>query len=409
MKVLALMLFLGAVLSPAFAQTEEFPVEEEGSPAEEEEELFKTPAAKMAAAATNFGFNLYRQLAYKDLSSNVFLSPPSVAAALSQLSLGCSPSTEKQLYKVLQYHLLQEPELHTTLKNLLSAISDPGKGFKTAARIYLERKLRVKLDYLNTVEKEYGVRPKVLVGNPRVDLKDVNDWVRQQTGGKIDRFLSANLPRNIGVLPLGAAYFKGQWVNRFSQGGRPQNFKVDDLRSVSVPMMSEERYPVKLGIESNLRCKIAQVPMQGDVSMLLFLPDEVSQNLTQIEESLNAEFIHDIVTLLQPVDVSLTLPALKLSYTTNLLPTLADLGLQQFISTPELVKITSQQAKVNSLHHKVALEVTEEGAQPLSNMARGLYMAFHVDRPFIFVVREETSGTTLFIGRVMNPSKFQSL
>lgn len=67
--------------------------------------------------------------------------------------------------------------------------------------------MRLKLDYLNSVEKQYGVRPKALTGGSR-DLKEINDWVKQQTGTKVDHFLSS-LPRNPGVVPVGAAYFKG--------------------------------------------------------------------------------------------------------------------------------------------------------------------------------------------------------
>ncbi|MGH0170401.1 UNVERIFIED_CONTAM: hypothetical protein FKN15_058756 [Acipenser sinensis] len=176
-------------------------------------------------------------------------------------------------------------------------------------------------------------------------------------------------------------------------------------------MMSETKYPVKLGIESDLNCKITQVPMQGDVSMLLFLPNEVSQNLTLIEESLTAEFIHDVVSVLQPVDIDLSLPALSLSSENNLLPQLLDMGLAQLASQPELVKISTLPGKVNTVHHKVSLEVMEEGGQAARSSPSGsglsLALSFHVNRPFIFLVRDDTSGAILFIGKVMDPRKLK--
>ncbi|KAK1157532.1 pigment epithelium-derived factor-like [Acipenser oxyrinchus oxyrinchus] len=408
MKTTALALFMGALLSLASTQQAD---PEEPTPVEEEEvEIFTTPATQMAAAASNFGFNLYRQLAYQDPKANVFLSPLSIASALTQLSLGGAPRTEQQLYRVLQYHHLMDPHLHSTLKDLLASVNTPSKGLSMASRVYIDKKLRLKVNYLNAVEKEYGVRPKALNGSPRADLKEVNDWVRQQTGGKIAHFLSASLPRNMGVLPLGAAHFRGQWVSRL-QKGRPEPFQVDSWTSIQVPMMSETKYPVKLGIESDLNCKITQVPMQGDVSMLLFLPNEVSQNLTLIEESLTAEFIHDVVSVLQPVDIDLSLPALSLSSENNLLPQLLDMGLAQLASQPELVKISTLPGKVSSVHHKVSLEVMEEGGQAASSSPSGsglsLALSFHVNRPFIFLVRDDTSGAILFIGRVMDPRKLK--
>lgn len=72
--------------------------------------------------------------------------------------------------------------------------------------------------------------------------------------------------------------------------------------------------------------QIAQIKMQDDVSMFIFLPDDVTSNMTLLEESLTAEFVQDLSMTLMPAKVSLTLPALRLSYSTDLLPLLGDLG-----------------------------------------------------------------------------------
>lgn len=72
--------------------------------------------------------------------------------------------------------------------------------------------------------------------------------------------------------------------------------------------------------------QIAQIQMQNDVSMFIFLPDDVTSNMTQLEESLTAEFVQDLSMTLLPAQVSLTLPVLRLSYSTDLLPLLGDLG-----------------------------------------------------------------------------------
>lgn len=65
------------------------------------------------------------------------------------------------------------------------------------------------MDFLNTVEKQYSERPQTVMGGAR-ELKPINDWFKQKTGGKVDRVLSSALPRNPSVVPVGAAYFKGQ-------------------------------------------------------------------------------------------------------------------------------------------------------------------------------------------------------
>lgn len=72
--------------------------------------------------------------------------------------------------------------------------------------------------------------------------------------------------------------------------------------------------------------QIAQVPMEDGVSMYLFLPDDVTKNLTLIEEALTAEFVQDLANTLHSLQVQLTLPVLKLGYSTELLGPLSDMG-----------------------------------------------------------------------------------
>uniref|UniRef100_A0A8C7JWI7 Serpin domain-containing protein n=1 Tax=Oncorhynchus kisutch TaxID=8019 RepID=A0A8C7JWI7_ONCKI len=349
-----LLLCLGFLLSLSYAQLLET---EEAGGEEEAVELFTTPRAKMAAATSDFGYNLFRALAGRNPKNNVFLAPISISAVLTQLSMGASPDrSERWLYRALRYHTLQDPQLHDTLRDLLASLRAPGKGLSIAARVYLARRLRLKQEYFGVVEKQYGVRPKTLMGGAK-DVNEINDWVKQQTGGKVDRFMSKALGRNSGVVPLGAAYFKGKdsqsavqfskvcsrlwdavcvcvvkWMTRFSKSGVMEDFQLVGEAPARISMMQQDNYPVKMGVDPDLGCTIAQIQMQDDVSMFVFLPDDVTQNMTLVEESLTAEFVQDLSMTLHPVQTALTLPVLKFSYSTDLLPLLTDLG--EFLHLP---------------------------------------------------------------------------
>ncbi|XP_010891802.1 pigment epithelium-derived factor [Esox lucius] len=387
-------------LSLSYAQLSET---EEAGGEEEAVELFTTDRTKMAAATSDFGYNLFRALAGRDPKTNVFLCPISVSAALTQLSMGASPDrSERWLYRALRYHTLQDPQLHNTLRDLLASLRAPGKGLSIAARIYLARRLRLKQDYFDLVEKQYGVRPKALMGGAK-DVSEINDWVKQQTSGKVNSFLSKPLGRNAGVFPVGAAYFKGKWITRFSQSGAMEDFQLDGEAPARIPMMQQDNYPVKMGVDSDLGCTIIQIQMQDDVSMFVFLPDDVTQNMTLVEDSLTAEFVQDLSMTLHNVKAALTLPVLKFSYSTDLLPLLAELGLDEFLADTDLSKITTQTAKLGSLNHKVVMEMAPEGTQYASSSPAQAPLTYRVDRPFLFLVRDEASGALLFIGRVVNP------
>nr|XP_046266700.1 pigment epithelium-derived factor isoform X2 [Scatophagus argus]XP_046266701.1 pigment epithelium-derived factor isoform X2 [Scatophagus argus] len=400
MKRAAFLLVFGVILSFCQAQTETGAEETGGE--EEHVELFTTPQTKMGAATSDFGYNLFRALANREAATNIFLAPVSVSVVLTQLSMGGSEHSQRQLFRALRYHTLQDPQLHNTLRDLLASVRVPGKGLSTAARIYLARRLRLKQDFFTLVEQQYGVRPKALQGGAR-DVKEVNDWVSQQTDGKVQRFLTSSFPKNPGVNAISAAYFKGKWVTRFSQSGAMENFQVEGGTPVRISMVQQDNYPVKMGADTDLSCTIAQIQMQDDVSMFIFLPDDVTSNMTLLEESLTAEFVQDLSMTLLPAKVSLTLPVLRLSYSTDLLPLLSDLGLTEWLADPDLEKISAQPAKLSSVNHKAVMEMAPEGNQYPSATSTPTHLSYRVDRPFIYLIRDEASGALLFIGRVVNP------
>lgn len=77
----------------------------------------------------------------------------------------------------------------------------------------------MRIAFVNELEKSYGFRPRVLSGNARADLQDINQWVQQRTGGKVIRFLG-EIPAGLSILLLGAASFKGRSACPPARGSR---------------------------------------------------------------------------------------------------------------------------------------------------------------------------------------------
>uniref|UniRef100_A0A8C6T399 Serpin domain-containing protein n=1 Tax=Neogobius melanostomus TaxID=47308 RepID=A0A8C6T399_9GOBI len=250
-------------------------------------------------------------------------------------------------------------------------------------------------NFFSLVEQNYGTRPQALQGGAK-DKTEINDWVSQQTGAKVQSILTKALPRSPGVTAITASYFKGKWVTRFGSSGALAQFQIDGAPSVQVPMMQQDNYPIKIGIDSDLSCTIAELPLQDGLSMYLFLPDAVTSNMTAVEDALTAEFVQDLSMTMLPAQVSLSLPSLRLAYSTELLPLLPDLGRSS-------TAISSQPVKLNTAAHKAVLETAPEGLQYAPDAAYPTALTYHVDRPFLFLIRDQSTGALLFIGRITNP------
>ncbi|XP_060612742.2 pigment epithelium-derived factor [Anolis sagrei] len=408
MRHLGILLCLGLLVLPCRSQDSGANQQEGNAEEEEEDPFFQSPTNKLAASVSNFGYELFRQQSGQTPTGNVLLSPFSLATALSGLSLGAGERTEGVIQRALFYDLLDKTQVHGVYKGLLGSLAAPTKGFKTASRLVMERRLRMKVGFVNELDKSYGFRPRVLSGNARADLQEINNWVQQRTGGKVTRIL-AETPTGVSILLLGAAYFKGQWATRFDPKlTKLQTFHLDEERTVRLPMMSAPQAILKYGFDSELSCKIAQLPLAGSLSAMFFLPQSVTQNLTLIEESLTSEFVHDVDKQLKAVHAVLSLPRLKMVAETPLTGTLQEMRLQGLFSTPDLSKIAPKALKVTHVLHKVALDLGEEGAgnafpSDVEAARLDFPIEYHLNQPFLFVLRDTDTGTLLFIGKVLDP------
>ncbi|XP_007443535.1 pigment epithelium-derived factor [Python bivittatus] len=416
MKHLMVLLGLGALAISCRSQdvspggSPQDPEPDHARDAEEEDPFYRSPVNKLAAAISNFGYDLFRQHSSRTPTANVLLSPFSIATALSGLSLGAGERTEDVISRALFYDTLNKANLHDTYKELLSSITAPSKGLKSASRLVMERKLRMKIGFVNELDKFYGFRPRLLSGNARVDLQEINQWVQQRTGGKVTRFLG-EVPAGISVLLLGAAYFKGQWATGFdTKLTKPRDFHLDQDRTVKVPMMSAPTAVLKYGFDSELNCKIAQLPLAGGISIMFFLPESVTQNMTLIEESLTSEFVRDIDKQLKTVHAALTVPRLRLAADMRLAEALRETRLQALFSTPDFSKIALKAIKLSHAHHKVAFDLSEDGtSSAFTSDTEAARLNFPINyalvQPFLFVLQDNDTGTLLFIGKVLDPQQ----
>ncbi|NXC97703.1 PEDF factor, partial [Certhia familiaris] len=426
MQIPVVLLCLGLLTVPSRTQnsaTEQNSATAEGAHAGEEEEdpFYKSPVNKLAAAVSNFGYDLYRQQSSRTATANVLLSPFSLATALSGLSLGAGERTENVISRALFYDLLNKAEVHDTYKDLLSSVTGPEKSMKSASRIILEKRLRARPGFHSQLEKSYKMRLRALSGNTQLDLQEINNWVRQQTKGRIMRFMK-DMPTDVSILLAGAAFFKGKnkilhflsyktgtWKTKFdTKKTALKDFHLDEDRTVKVSMMSDPKAILRYGFDSELNCKIAQLPLTEGISAMFFLPTKVTQNMTLIEESLTSEFVHDVDKELKTVHAVLSLPKLKLNHEEALGSTLKESRLQSLFTSPDFSKISAKPLRLSHVQHKAMLELSEDGERstpnPGANAARLTFpIEYHVDRPFLLVLRDDTTGTLLFIGKILDP------
>ncbi|XP_023929994.1 leukocyte elastase inhibitor-like isoform X2 [Lingula anatina] len=362
---------------------------------------------------TNFALNTYQIL--KAESGNIFFSPFSITTALSMVLLGAKGDTSSEMKRVMGYSNI--PSIHENFNRLNTRLTNPGKEYllRIANRLFGKEGFNFNQKYIGDSGRYYDAPLDVQdFSQPSATTRYINNWVEQQTNSKIIDLLPNDFidPQLILVL-VNAIYFKGTWTSKFSESNtRPQPFFPTNVNQVSVPMMFQQQ-SFSYGTSASLKCKILELPYRGDASMVVFLPDKID-DLGHLERSLtSASVVDDALSTLRNQTVNVYLPKFKLSdMRLNLKPVLIQMGMSKIFSFggADLSGIGGKPGDlfISEAIHEAFVDVNEEGTEAAAATGIGLSVTsvtpvFRADRPFVFQIREKSSGTVLFMGRLMNP------
>jgi len=376
--------------------------------------------AALVEGNSSFAFDLYQALA-QEQDGNLFYSPYSISLALAMTYAGSRGETETQMAETLHYTLPQA-QLHAAfngldhlLTSLDTADADDADGFQIniANAIWGQAGFEFLTSFLDTLAQNYGagLRTVDFAQNVEAARKTINDWVSRQTEEKIQDLIPQGMLSDAARLVLtNAIYFNGKWALPFpKEGTRDDAFNLLDGSAVTVPMMTQtEQIPYAAGSGY----QAAALPYRGtDMSMVLVLPD--SDRFAEIEGALSTEFLASLVSDLEWERVRITLPKFTFASSFRLSKSLSDLGMPSAFHDADFSGMTGKRDLfISDVVHKAFVAVDEEGTEAAAATAVIMELTaimgeepieMRLDRPFLFLIRDNHTGTILFIGRMMNP------
>ena len=242
----------------------------------------------------------------------------------------------------------------------------------------------------------------------------INEWVYQETHEKIEDLIpKGGITPDTRLVLANAIYFKADWVRQFSANKTQQiPFNSLDGRQASTPMMQMAQ-PASLGYMAGDGFQAVELPYVGDrVAMLVIVPDEGT--FARFEAGLSAEQIVSIRDALEQRSVNLTFPKFTFETSFSLADTLRQMGMADAFA-PGLADFSGMDGKgelyISDVFHKAFVAVDEKGteAAAASAVVAGITSVIMpdiqlvVDRPFIFLILDQQSGSILFMGRFVQP------
>lgn len=373
---------------------------------------------RLVQANTRFAFKLFKQLIEQQPDKNLFISPTSIAMVLAMAYNGADGETKDVMAKALEIQGIDIEDFNKAYADLKTILQNPDPGIQMviANSLWARKGMSFYDDFLNINKEFYGAEVRELDFDSPDAPKTINNWVKKQTRDKIDKVVGDTISPEIILFLINALYFKGNWTDEFDPDlTREEPFFLDDGTEKLHPIMHQggEEYPYYKG--ENFQA--VSLPYgNGRVSMIVFLPDE-GVELTEFCSSITIEKWEEWMNSLSDTQGEVGLPKFKLEYEVELSEALKAMGME--------VAFDSERANFGKMHpiapglnvyissvkHKTFIETNEQGTEaagvttgevsltslPVDNFS------MIVNRPFFFVIRDNETGSLLFMGFIVDP------
>ncbi|HTV40706.1 MAG TPA: serpin family protein [Candidatus Sulfotelmatobacter sp.] len=369
---------------------------------------------------SEFALDLYARL--RTGEGNVFFSPYSISTALSMTYAGARAETANQMARTLHF-VLPTGQLHPAffeLKTNLDEIQKKGQvRLAVANSLWPQIGFKFRTDYLTLCEQYYAsaIVPVDFVHHTEAARTKINDWVSDRTNEKIPELIKPGmLDEENRLVLVDAIYFKGDWETKFNANRtQDQPFHISSGKSITARLMEQTE---DFGYAEFPDLQVLEMPYAGgQISMVVLLPRDVD-GLTNLEAHLTPANLKSWMSPLGRQKVHVFFPRFTFRSQFLLADTLSDMGMPDAFD-PFKADFSGMDGRkdlyISSVIHEAYVKVDEEGTEAAAAtavMMTELILArpppiptFRADHPFLFLIRDNQTGSILFLGRVMDPTR----
>ncbi len=389
-----------------------FSCEKETSPAKQEPKTIQlTEKSQQVIQQSNkFGIDVFKATSQAE-AGNLMLSPLSASTALTMLLNGCDGETYSQVHQLLGYEGMTIDEINDSYQNLVNQLLEVDNDVQLALAnaVWYRQDFIVKPPFLNTMDSSFAAHVEKLDFSLPSALTKINGWASDNTNGKIPKVMD-EISSDAVMFLMNALYFKGSWTQQFDKDKTSlKPFYPDNSSQMSVSTMFG-KIPSKTYATSDYRA-IELTYGRTNFSMVIIVP---VNNLAGFLETFDAEEWQNLTSAFDEnpdtYENEVYLPKFKFSYEKVLNDQLKSLGMVDAFDSglADLSGISDNDIFVSFVKQNTFVDVNEEGTEAAAVTTIGIVetsmpLPFEVNKSFVFAIRERTTNTLLFLGKVVNP------
>jgi len=386
--------------------------ESPSGPDREPPRAFTSAEQQISASNTQFGLALFAHVHRAASEPNMLVSPLSASMALGMTANGAEDETLHAMRTTLGFGTLPEDSVNAAYRGLIAQLlaRDAKVEFRLANSIWHERTFPVEQPFLDAARTHFNAEVRGIDFRDAAAPRTISGWAERETGGRIKNLIERIDPLEIMFL-VNAVYFKAPWSQPFEPNAtRPARFTRLNGTTVDAPMMS--------GDATRPFVRTAEIEavelLYGDsaFSMVVIAP-AAGRKLDDLVAGLTPARWAGWMQSLEPGRLLLSLPKFRFDFGHKLNDALKAMGMAvAFDATrADFDRITRvrDDLYISRVEHKTFIDVHERGTEAAAATAVGIGVtslppSITIDRPFLFAIRERSSGTILFMGRVGDPT-----
>jgi serine protease inhibitor len=370
---------------------------------------------ELLEADNAFGLDLFSEvMSETETGENVMISPLSVALALGMTLNGAATTTREAMEQALRLQGFTQEEINQGYKSIIDQLLDldPKVIMEIANSIWYRDDFSVLEDFIHTNQEYFYAEIRSLDFSAPGAKDIINGWVSEKTHEKIREIID-EIPAQTVMYLINAIYFKGMWTFEFD----PEDTGLKPFYPAEGPSFNAlaMRQETELNYYHNDLFQLVELPY-GDrnFSMLVFLPS-AGKSCSDILAGMDNDSWNSWTGQLAETDVLVQLPKFKFETFKLLNEYLSSMGMEiAFTDAADFTGINpAGNLYISRVLHKTYIDVNEEGTEAAAVTAVEVGFTsvgpnpgpvrFIADRPFLFAIRENSTGSILFMGRLSYP------
>jgi len=371
----------------------------------------------LAGSNNEFGIKLFEKLLEED--EEVFISPVSIAAALTMTYNGARGETREAMARVLEVEGIDLERLNENNLALFYLLQEADSSVKLAIAnsLWMREGIEFDQEFIKRNERSFHAAVRELYFDSPEAADTINRWVHDGTGGLIEDIVEPPIDPLTILFLINAIHFQGEWTETFDKDNtREDTFYLDEGETTTVPFMyrSDEFYYHEQESFQAVRLPYGK---EERMAMYVFLPAE-DHNLQEFFKEFKGLEFEELRQEFRKAEGDLYLPRFSMEYEKSLNDYLKALGMEVAFddSRADFFDIVpweeSPRLYISEVKHKSFIEVDEKGTEAAAATSVEIRLesapAFHfnmkVDRPFFFLIHDEETNAMLFMGTVSDPS-----